>query len=100
MPEARSSSPCEAESEGRIKSLPLGRRTTGYSPDDRRHCRPCCRSGVTDLSTDAYAGKGNAAVSSFMSRGNVEVKRPRPHSRSGSLAMAWLRTPAMRMETR
>ena len=35
-----------------------------------------------------------------MSFGNVGVKRPWPHSRSGSLAIVWLSTPTIRVDTR
>src|SRR5487761_1863371 len=43
---------------------------------------------------------GYAAIRSFISLGNCVVKRPSPQPRPGSLAIAWLSTPTISVETR
>ncbi len=46
------------------------------------------------------SGRGKAAGNRRMSRGNIGVKRPSPQASSGSLAKAWVSTPAISVETR
>ena len=48
----------------------------------------------------SYSSGGKAAGNRRIRVGNIGVKRPSPHGRSGSLAKAWLSTPTMSVETR
>ncbi len=78
-------------------ATPLCRRFTGV-PSRRDGTAPA--EGEVTVVTSGYPGSGKAAGSSPISLGNSGVNLPSPQLSPGSLAKAWVSTPAIIVDTR